>query len=307
MTKAKFENQSHYAVHVGESEIFDTRFPGGQVVVPNNQHAYEFSAEQLELPIELAERRSNLPFRIQNQDYVHGVTVLRSTGRDGEDASGGIELLEVIVPSQKVIAAMRSYLGRHDNGMPVPNTSWACEFEDTSTALEFWDRHWKPSFHLEDLRRDASRFMSIQDEDGGRETSISSYELGLLRPWFQQRTIDAIIGEDFASDGAHPVRLRDRDVVAEEYTPGNVYKIPETEWHSAKVKGYRTATCLAALRQNTSFGILGPPREETVVQWDDGRLTTFRTDQAPDLLPSPLTVDDIRIRQKEDAKAGLAS
>ncbi len=309
MTKPKFENQPYYAAHVGEAEVFDTRFPGGQVVVPDDQRAYEFSAKQLELPMELAERGHGLPSRIQDKDYVHGVTALRSTGRDGEDTSGGIELLEVIVPGKKVIAAMHSFLGRHDTGMPVPGTSWACEFEDVPTALEFWDRHWKPSFHLEDLERDVDRFIGGQDLGSEYDTSIFSYELGLLRPWFQQRTTDAIIGEGFASDGARPVRLRDRDVVAEEYTPGNVYKIPETEWYSTKVKGYRTATCLAALRQMTTRGVgmWDPPREETVIQWDDGRLTTFRTDQTLESLPTPLTVKDIRVTARKADTVTLAS
>lgn len=295
MAKLEFENQPYYAVRVGESEVFDTRYRNGQVVVPDNQQAYGFTSEQLILPMSLPRGKGHEPpYRIGNKNYVNGLTVLRSTGRDGEDVSGGIELLEVIVPGKKVIAAIRSYLGRHDNDMPVPGTSWACEFEDVAMATEFWDRHWRPSFRKVDLDDAVEKFKTNQSLGSKDAESIRSYELGLLRPWFQQRTTDAAVAKDFASDGSYVIRQRVRDVTAEEYTPGNVYKIPETELFSTKVTGHRIATCLAALRQQTGRGLWSSPREEIVIQWDDGCLTNFTSDREPELLPTPLTAREVR-------------
>lgn len=297
MTRTTFENQPHYATSVGGTEVFDTRFLNGQLAVPQNQQAYEFTAEQPVLPIFPEKKSYDLPSRIGDRGYVHGVTALRYTGRDGEDYSGGIELLEVIIPRERTVAVMRSYLGSHDGGMPAPGTSWVCEFEDVSAALDFWDRHWNKSFRKETLEADIDKFVDVQGFENEQDAGIHSYEVGLLKPWFQQRTTDVVFGGKFSSDGSRAVKVKESDTPAEEFKPGFVYKIPETEWYSTKAKGYRIATCLASFRRMSSAGLMWnrnrDKREETLVQWDDGNLAMYLIGR-DELAPTPLLAKDIR-------------
>lgn len=198
------------------------------------------------------------------------------------------------------MSVIRSWQARNETGIPAPDMSWFAEFTHPEQAHDFWGKEWKPQFASENLQ--AALEVANNDRESSSKAKITAkiQSLGLLRPWFDQTVRDAIFLENFASTGNKALNLKGL-VPAQSYTPGMVYKVPETPWYSTTPEGYKTATCLGAISLTGTDGWSRKPWETVTIQWEHGGLDSY--DCANEFaLPTPLVMKDIAIKQVQTSR-----
>lgn len=291
MRRQTFEQQPYYHISPIDGMVRDVRFPNGTIHQTESLEPYKFPGEQLALDMQEVKRHTELPHEVTDKDYVYGVTSHRQLGRDGEDWSGFVELVQ-IYGHDKVGAVIHAGLFSHWNGYPDQHTSWAIDFSHFDAAKDFF-KLWRPTFNIETAASELEDIGQILcDEVVDHEAYI--YPVGVLKPWFQQTTTDVIYNNHFSSRGKHLVAFRETGNISYDFIPGVVYKRPEygPENHSV-------ATCLGALALNPEPDYMRKtPRLEVAVQWDDGEFIRYDLRELPEQLPLPLSEQDISMDLK---------
>jgi len=208
----------------------------------------------------------------QRQETPHQVKCIDSRGHDGETESGAIEIVDIRTHDGRHAAAICSWQFEHETGLPT--NSWMAEFDDTSVAKSFW-RIWQAKFAAPDSIKDIKLF--LQDHPELPLGSIHFQQLGLLLPWYQQQPGDRRFLDVFSTNAEKLVTIPKQHPVEPSYAPGQVYKVPRTEWYMTKVTAWTAKTCLAAFVAKTNEpSVAGSVQSDSIyVQWSDGLLGEY--------------------------------
>ena len=274
MPKVTFEPQDFY-----QEAVYDTRV---------TSLLSELALAEALSP-ETTRKRWDMPF-------VHTVKLIDSPGLDGEFSSGAVYLLDIAATDGRQLAAIRSWQAENNTGMPIADCSWSAEFDDMKAAKAFW-RTWRKKFSSDYFREDIQEYARNHPGTFSNET-VRLQPLGLLNPWYEQKQGDQPLLDIFATVGTQLACLP-RQAQAADFTPGQVYKVPDRPWYTTKVSSWAAKTCLAAfvMKPERVYGYTDRNPDVTHIQWSDGQLSAF-PHYPSETMPQPLTGRDIARRPR---------
>ncbi|MCA9333988.1 hypothetical protein KC963_02990 [Candidatus Saccharibacteria bacterium] len=273
MSVPKSVEPEPYYMSPGRGEVWDARFVLTNLapVIPKPEYIFPSEPVQLFDMPQAAEKRG--------EGFTNGLTPISYAGCDGEISSGFIEMLRVESPDSDTVAAIHSWQFYHESGLPVGDSSWMCEFNDESVARALWAQKRGMPFSMEDAQSRLNKF--VREFPDAADGIIGFSKLGLLRPWFKQRSNKSDVRVGNHLFGGPEFRQADPSLQT-----GRVYHLPERPWYSNRISSYTAKTCLGSLLVKEQSDFMGPRVERVAVQWDDGSITRYGE---ADELPAPLT------------------